>query len=165
MMARKYWLMKSEPDAYSFSDLSGEKNKTGEWEGVRNYQARNFMRDDMKKGDKVLFYHSRTAPPHIAGLAEVTKEGYPDHYSWDSGHKYFDAKSSPDSPRWFMVDIRADRPLSPVISLAELKENPILSKMVVVQKGQRLSVQPVERSEYEEVLRMEKRLAKKKSNT
>ncbi len=164
-MARKYWLMKSEPDVYSFSDLSGEKNKTCEWEGVRNYQARNFMRDDMKKGDKVLFYHSRTDPPHIAGLAEVTKEGYPDHYSWDFKHKYFDAKSSPDSPRWFMVDICADRPLAPVISLADLKENPNLSKMGVVQKGQRLSVQPVERSEYEEVLRMEKRLSKKKSNT
>lgn len=159
-MARQYWLMKSEPDVYSFADLCKEKAKTCEWEGVRNYQARNFMRDDMKKGDKVLFYHSRTNPPHIAGLAEVVKEGYPDHHAWDPKHKYFDPKSSPDNPRWFMVDVKAERSLEPTVSLTDLKENPKLSEMGVVQKGSRLSIQPVKKQEYEEILRMEKKLAK-----
>ena len=103
-MAKQYWLMKSEPDVYGIDDL--KKDKKGEWDGVRNYQARNIMRDKMKKGDAVLFYHSNAKPPGVAGLAEVCKESYPDHTSWKKGSKYFDAKSTPDNPRWFMVDVK-----------------------------------------------------------
>lgn len=154
-MARRYWLMKSEPDAYSFDDLLAQKDQTDHWDGIRNYQARNLMRE-MKAGDGVLFYHSSTVPPHVAGVAEVVREAYPDHTSWDKKSKYFDPKSTPDTPRWFMVDIRAVRKLESPVTLEELKANPKLKKMRVVQKGQRLSVQPALKSEFDEVLRMAK---------
>lgn len=160
-MAKRYWLMKSEPDAFSFEDLQKSPKQTSHWDGVRNYQARNIMRDDMKVGDGVLFYHSRSSPPHVAGIATVTKEGYPDHTALDAKSKYFDEKSDPEKPRWFMVDIQAERPIDPPISLMALKENPKLDAMALVQKGQRLSVQPVRKVEFDEVLRME-RAAKKK---
>ena len=103
MADRKYWLMKSEPNVYSIDQL--RKEGTSCWEGVRNYQARNFMRDDMKEGDLVFFYHSNAKPTGIVGLAQVVKEAYPDHFAWDKNSKYFDEKSSPDNPRWFMVDV------------------------------------------------------------
>lgn len=163
-MAKRYWLMKSEPDAFSFEALQKSPRQTSHWDGVRNYQARNTMRDDMKVGDSVLFYHSRFNPPHIAGIATVTKEGYPDHTAWDAKSKYFDEKSDPENPRWFMVDIQAERPLDPPISLAALKENPKLEGMALVQKGQRLSVQPVRKTEFDEVLRMERAAKKKKEH-
>jgi predicted RNA-binding protein with PUA-like domain len=147
--------MKSEPDAYSFDDLLAQKDQTDHWDGIRNYQARNLMRE-MKAGDGVLFYHSSTVPPHVAGVAEVVREAYPDHTSWDKKSKYFDPKSTPDTPRWFMVDIRAVRKLESPVTLEELKANPKLKKMRVVQKGQRLSVQPALKSEFDEVLRMAK---------
>ncbi len=147
-----YWLMKSEPHVYSFEDLINDK--TTHWDGVRNYQARNFMRDKMKIGDYVLFYHSNTKPPHIAGIAKVHKEGYPDFTAFDSASKYFDASSSPDNPRWIMVDIEAIIPLGKIIPLGDLKENPALDEMLVVQRGQRLSVQPVEKKHFDEILRM-----------
>ncbi len=147
-----YWLMKSEPHVYSFEDLI--KDTSTHWDGVRNYQARNFMRDKMKLEDYVLFYHSNTKPPHIAGVAKVNREGYPDFTAFDSESKYFDASSSPENPRWIMVDIEAIIPLNTIVSLTELKENPALEDMLVVQKGQRLSVQPVEKKHFEEILRM-----------
>ena len=147
-----YWLMKSEPHVYSFEDLINDK--TTHWDGVRNYQARNFMRDKMKIGDYVLFYHSNHKPPHVAGVAKVHKEGYPDFTAFDSESKYFDASSTPDNPRWIMVDIEAIIALENIVSLVDLKENPALEDMLVVQRGQRLSVQPVDKEHFDEVLRM-----------
>ena len=152
-MARRYWLMKSEPSAFSFNDLLDSPRNTDHWDGVRNYQARNSMQE-MTKGDRVLFYHSSTAPPHVVGIAEIAREAYPDHTAFDEKSKYYDSKSSPDSPRWFMVDVRAIKKLPTIVPLADLKANPKLAKMLVVQKGQRLSVQPVTAAEYTEVLRM-----------
>ena len=147
-----YWLMKSEPHVYSCEDLV--KDKTTQWDGVRNYQARKFMRDKMKLGDYVLFYHSNHKPPHIAGIARICKEGYPDFTAFDSENKYFDASSSPENPRWIMVDIEAIKALTSIVPLLDLKENPALDEMLVVQRGQRLSVQPVEKKHFDEVLRM-----------
>ena len=150
----KYWLLKTEPDQWSFEDQIACGKKGSVWDGVRNYQARNFMRDKMKIGDYVLFYHSNHKPPHIAGIAKVCKEGYPDFTAFDSENKYFDASSTPDNPRWMMVDIEAIKPLNSIVALLDLKENPALDEMLVVQRGQRLSVQPVEKRHFDEVLRM-----------
>jgi predicted RNA-binding protein with PUA-like domain len=150
-----YWLMKSEPDAFSWNDLEEYGEDGAHWDGVRNYQARNFMRDEMKVGDKVFFYHSSVRPPHISGIAEVTREGYPDHTAWDEDSPYYDPKSSPDEPRWFMVDLKAVRPLRRTITLKELKDNPALNDMKVTQRGMRLSIQPVTDDEWDEVIRME----------
>jgi predicted RNA-binding protein with PUA-like domain len=159
-MARQYWLMKSEPEAYSFEDLMAEKNRTDHWDGIRNYQARNFMME-MRQGDAVLFYHSSAHPPHVAGIAEVAREAYPDHTSWDRKAKYYDPKSTPENSRWYMVDIRGVRKLEAPVPLEALKANPRLKGMRVVQKGQRLSVQPALRKEFEEVERMAKAISKK----
>ena len=147
----RYWLMKSEPHVYPFSQLV--EDGSTHWDGVRNYQARNMMRDDLKLGDMVLFYHSNTKPPHVAGIARVSREGYPDHTSWDPDSKYYDEKSSPDNPRWIMVDIEAIQEMEKV-SLVDIKANPNLDGMPLVQKGQRLSVQPVSKDQYEEICRM-----------
>lgn len=147
----RYWLMKSEPHVYPFSQLV--EDGSTHWDGVRNYQARNMMRDDLKLGDMVLFYHSNTKPPHVAGIARVSREGYPDHTSWDIDSKYYDEKSSPDNPRWIMVDIEAIQEMEKV-SLVDIKANPNLDGMPLVQKGQRLSVQPVSKEQYEEICRM-----------
>lgn len=140
-MSKKYWLMKTEPDVYSIDDI--KKDKTACWEGVRNYQARNFMRDEMKKGDEVLFYHSNAKPAGIVGLATIHKEGYPDYYAFDTKSKYFDPKSSKDNPRWIMVDLKFKKKFNKILSLSEIKEHPILKDMLVAKKGQRLSIQPV----------------------
>lgn len=137
----KYWLLKSEPDVYGIDDL--KRDGTTSWEGVRNYQARNFMRDDMAVGDRVLFYHSRSKPPGVAGLATITRASYPDHYAFDATHKYHDPKSSPDNPRWVMVDIGYAETFPGLVSLADLKADPALEGMLVTKRGQRLSVQPV----------------------
>ena len=147
----RYWLMKSEPDVYPFSQLV--EDGSTHWDGVRNYQARNTMRDDMKVGDFVLFYHSNTKPPHVAGLARVCREGYPDHTSWDSSSKYFDEKSSPDNPRWMMVDIEPIQAFE-IISLPDLKANPALEGMPLLARGQRLSVQPVSQEHFQIVCEM-----------
>ena len=147
----RYWLMKSEPHVYPFSQLV--EDGSTHWDGVKNYQARNMMRDDLKLGDMVLFYHSNTKPPHVAGIARVSREGYPDHTSWDPDSKYYDEKSSPDNPRWIMVDIEAIQEMEKV-SLVDIKANPNLDGMPLVQKGQRLSVQPVSKEQYEEICRM-----------
>ena len=147
----RYWLMKSEPHVYPFSQLV--EDGSTHWDGVRNYQARNMMRDELKLGDMVLFYHSNTKPPHVAGIARVSREGYPDHTSWDPESKYYDEKSSPENPRWIMVDIEAVQEIEQV-SLVDIKANPALDGMPLVQKGQRLSVQPVSKEQFEEICRM-----------
>ena len=147
----RYWLMKSEPHVYPFSQLV--EDGSTHWDGVRNYQARNMMRDEFKLGDMVLFYHSNTKPPHVAGIARVSREGYPDHTSWDPESKYYDEKSSPENPRWIMVDIEAVQEIEKV-SLVDIKANPALDGMPLVQKGQRLSVQPVSKEQFEEICRM-----------
>ena len=124
------------------------------WDGVRNYQARNMMRDDMKLGDFVLFYHSNFKPPHVVGVARVSREGYPDHTAQDSSSNYFDPKATPDNPRWMMVDIEAVVELPHIVPLDDVRNNPVCEDMLLVRKGQRLSVQPVEESHFDEVLRM-----------
>ncbi|MEL7082879.1 MAG: EVE domain-containing protein [Cyanobacteria bacterium J06597_1] len=148
----QYWLMKSEPSEYSIDDL--QREGTTHWDGVRNYQARNFMRDVMQVGDRVLFYHSNTKPPGVAGLATVCRTGYPDFTAWDTADKHYDPKSDPESPTWFMVDIEFAEKFSHHVSLAELKAQPELSGMKVVQRGVRLSVQPVEADHFELVCAM-----------
>lgn len=154
-MATKYWLMKSEPNAYSIDDLV--KDKKTHWDGVRNYQARNFMRDDMKKGDKVLFYHSNANPTAVVGICEVIKEGYPDFTAFDPEDKHFDPKSKEDNPTWIMVDIKIENKLARPVTLEEIKENPKLQNMRLVQRGNRLSVMPVEKKEFDEIIRMSKK--------
>ena len=151
-MAKKYWLMKSEPNVYGIDHLKREK--VGEWDGVRNYQARNIMRDEMKKGDGVLFYHSNAKPPGVAGLAVVHKESHPDHTSWKKGGDYFDPKSTPDEPRWFMVDIKFVKKFKALIPLDVLKQTKGLEEMMVIRKGARLSVQPVSAKEFKIISKM-----------
>ena len=150
-----YWLMKSEPDAFSWDDLWKSPKRTTMWDGVRNYRARRYMRDEMKIGDQVFFYHSNCKPPHIAGIAEVVKEGYPDPTQFDPASAYYDPKSDPDKPRWYLVDVRAKRKLKRPISLHELKEVPELAGMKLVKRGMRLSVQPVTAEEWKIVLARE----------
>jgi len=147
-----YWLMKSEPDVYSIDDL--QKDGSTHWEGVRNYQARNLMKD-MKVGDLVLYYHSNAKPPGVVGVARVCREAYPDHFSWNRSSKYFDEKSTPEAPRWFMVDVEFVDKLPRLVGLDELKESPALAEMVVTKRS-RLSVQPVRAKEFEVVTRMAK---------
>ncbi len=144
--------MKSEPHVYPFEQLVADGST--HWDGVRNYQARNMMRDDMKKGDLVLFYHSNFKPPHIAGIARVSREGYADHTAQDPSSNYFDPKATPENPRWMMVDIEAVAELPTIVSLEEVRNNPACENMLLIRKGQRLSVQPVEESDFDTVLAM-----------
>lgn len=148
----QYWLMKTEPSVYSIDDL--KRTKTGPWEGVRNYQARNFMRDKMRAGDAVLFYHSNAEPPGIVGLARVHRTGYPDHFAWDKKSKYYDPKSTEAKPMWFMVDVEFVEKFPTIISLDTLKADPALAGMMVIQKGSRLSVQPVDKKHYDHICNM-----------
>ena len=157
MAEPRYWLFKSEPSSYSYDDLESEDDQIAEWDGVRNYQARNFMRDDMAIGDQVLFYHSNAKPPGVVGIASIVREGYPDDSAWNPDSRYYDSKSDPANPTWMMVDIKADRRLPRFISLNELKANPALVDMMVTKRGQRLSVQPVKPEEWAEVLAMAER--------
>ena len=150
----KRWLVKSEPDAFSWQDLVDSKGKRTHWDGIRNYQVRNFMRDEIKQGDLVLYYHSNAKPPGVVGVAEIVKEAYPDHTQFDPKEKKFDPKSKPDNPTWLMFDLKAKRALKSFVPLQDLKDNPKLCEMLVVQKGQRLSIQPVTKTEWDEVLRM-----------
>ncbi|HWL92811.1 MAG TPA: EVE domain-containing protein [Phycisphaerae bacterium] len=142
----RHWLLKTEADHYSIDDLKRDGRTF--WDGVRNYQARNFMRDEMQVGDVVLFWHSNSEPSGVAGIARVCKAAYPDHSAWDKKHKRFDPKSSPESPVWMMVDIEFVEKFDGVVSLAELRVIPALKKMRVLQRGQRLSVMPVELDEF-----------------
>ena len=151
-MAKKYWLMKSEPDAFSIDDL--KKVKVEPWDGVRNYQARNFMRDDMKKGDLILFYHSNTKPPGVVGVAEVHREGYPDPTAFDPSAKYYDDKSDPDNPRWILVDVKYKKHFKRMVSLDDLKSEKKLEHMSVIQRGSRLSITPVLKVEFDHILKM-----------
>jgi len=145
----KYWLMKSEPSTYSINDLKHDKRTC--WDGVRNYQARNFMRDEMKKGDLVLFYHSNSDPSGVAGIARVAKEGYPDDSAW--GEKP-DPKASPDNPIWMMVDVAHVETFKHVVSLQDLKKTKSLKDMLVIRRGMRLSVQPVDKTHFDVVANM-----------
>ena len=147
MAERSYWLVKSEPNTYSFSDLQREDAQTAEWDGVRNYQARNTMRDDMKVGDGVLFYHSNVKPMAVVGTATVVGEGYPDDTAWDPGSEHPDPKSTPDKPIWYMVDIKAESEFARPVTLEEIKQTPGLEKMALVNRS-RLSVQPVRPDEW-----------------
>lgn len=146
----RYWLVKTEPDVFSIDDL--ERLGRSMWEGVRNFQARNYMRDDMKLRDKVLIYHSNAKPPGIVGLGEVVRTSYPDHTSWDPQHKYFDPLSTPEKPRWFMVDIGYLETFPRKVSLAEVQSIPKLAQMPLVNRS-RLSVQPVEKAHFDLLIR------------
>jgi len=146
----RYWLMKSEPGTYSIEDL--ERDGVTGWEGVRNYQARNFMRDEMHLGDRVLFYHSNAKPPGIVGLAEVCREGYPDETQWDESSSYFDPKATQEKPIWWRVDVKFMKKFPEILSLDTLKQDPHFEGMLVIQRGARLSVQPVDKRHYQAVL-------------
>lgn len=151
-MAKKYWLMKSEPDVFSLDDL--KKVKSEPWDGVRNYQARNFMRDDMSIGDLVLFYHSNAKPPGVVGVAEVCSEGYPDPTAFDKKSKYFDEKSDPDNPRWILVDVKYKKHFKSMVTLDDLKQEKKLADMKVIQRGSRLSITPVTKTEFDHINKM-----------
>ncbi|SKA63146.1 EVE domain-containing protein [Desulfobaculum bizertense] len=152
-MARKYWLMKTEPGAFSIDDLAASPNQTTPWDGVRNYQARNFMRDEMRLGDRVLFYHS-VKSPGIVGEAEVVRESYPDFTAWDPEDSHFDPRSTPEKPLWFMVDIRLVQIFSAPLPLKYLRTVSGLEGMELLRKGSRLSVQPVREEEYTRILEL-----------
>jgi predicted RNA-binding protein with PUA-like domain len=149
----RYWLMKSEPDEFSIDDLARRKREP--WSGVRNYQARNFMRDRMAPGDPVLFYHSSCAAPGIYGLARVASAAYPDPTQFDRGSDYYDAASRRDEPRWLLVDVAYERTLRAPITLEALKREPKLAGMLILERGNRLSITPVERRHYEHILSLE----------
>ena len=148
----QHWLMKSEPDVFSIDDLKRVKKEP--WDGIRNYQARNFMRDDMKVGDPVFFYHSNCDEPGIVGLMKVASKPYPDPTAFDPKSKYFDAKSDPDNPRWLLVDVRFSRKLKRTVTLAEMKQEPALEGMRLLMRGNRLSIMPVEAAHWDHILSM-----------
>ena len=147
----KFWLMKSEPDVYSIDDLGRDGIES--WEGVRNYQARNFMRD-MAKGDLVIFYHSNAKPPGAAGVCRISREAYPDDTQFNKKSNYYDPKSKKEDPRWSMVDVEFVEKFDDVVSLQSMKDDPALEGMRVTQKGSRLSVQPVEKKHFKRVLKI-----------
>ena len=149
MAQKRYWLMKCEPGAYSIDDL--ERDGEASWEGVRNFQARNLLRDEVKVGDGVLFYASNAEPSGVTGVAEVARAGYPDPFAFKRGHRYYDPQSDPRQPTWYAVDIRFVEKFPEIVPLATLKATPGLADMRVVQKGSRLSVQPVTAREFETV--------------
>ena len=153
----RYWLMKSEPTAFSVEDLERAKKHTTSWDGVRNYQARNMLRDDMKKGDQVFLYYSSTDVPGIVAIMKIVKEGYPDPTAFDRKHHHYDPDSDPAEPRWFMVDVQLERRLARVIALDELRKHATkeLKNMVLLRRGNRLSITPVEPAEWKFVLSLE----------
>ena len=148
-----YWLMKSEPDAYSIDDLKRDKREP--WDGIRNYQARNMMRDDMRIGDEVFFYHSNCKEPGIVGLMKVASKPYPDPTQFDKKSKYYDPKSDPENPRWCLVDVAYKRKLKRTITLAEIKETRGLDGLLLTRKGNRLSIMPIEKKHWDKLLRLE----------
>lgn len=150
-----YWLFKTEPDTFSIDTLRTQTSSC--WEGVRNYQARNMLRDEVKQGDWVLIYHSSCKKVGVAGIAKVVKAAYPDHFAFDAESDYYDPKSSPDNPRWFMVDIEFVRKTERLISLAVMKAMPELADMPLVKRGNRLSVMPVTESQWQAILDKERR--------
>lgn len=148
----QYWLMKSEPETFGIDHLIAMDGKTEHWDGIRNYQARNMMRDDMRKGDLIFFYHSNCTPPGIVGTMKVVKEAYPDHTAFDPKSNYYDPKSSPENPRWFMVDVKFQKKFKQMITLEQLRQEPALSSMKILQKGNRLSITPVSKTEWEYIM-------------
>lgn len=153
----QYWLMKSEPDVFGIDDLAKNPGKTTFWDGVRNYQARNFMRDRMKLGDRAFFYHSNCDEPAIAGIVKIAKAGYPDHTAFDKHDPHFDPDSDPDEPRWYMVDVRLERKLKRPITLAEMREHAsgALKGLALLQRGNRLSITPVSDAHWRFILDLE----------
>lgn len=152
----RYWLFKSEPSTFSITDLSRRPKQTEHWDGVRNYQVRNMLRDDIKKGDLAFFYHSSCTPPGIAGIVEIVKDGYPDGSALVPDSKYFDPKSTPENPRWFMVDVKLIEIFPQLLTLTDIKQESKLSSMLVTQKGSRLSITPVTKAEWDYILKMKK---------
>lgn len=150
----RIWLMKSEPDVFSFFDLEQKKGQIEQWDGVRNYQARNLMRDEMRIGDKVLFYHSNANPPGIAGLAEVVEQAKPDLTALDPKSKYFDPKATKKEPRWYAVSVGKPQRIPQFVTLANLRESLSLKDMLLLRKGQRLSILPVSQTEYNHILQL-----------
>jgi len=146
--------MKSEPDVYSIDHLRSQKRRTDHWDGIRNYQARNFMRDQMKMGDLAFFYHSNCSEPAVVGIMEIVSAAYPDHTAFDPNEKHFDAKSDPDNPRWLMVDVKFKKKLKMPITLQAIKAEKKLADMRLVQRGNRLSILPVTPSEWRHILKM-----------
>ncbi|MGC9458051.1 MAG: EVE domain-containing protein [Halothiobacillaceae bacterium] len=147
------WLMKSEPDVFGIDDLA--RVDVEPWDGVRNYQARNMMRDQMQEGDLAFFYHSNTKMPGIVGIMEIVRAGYPDDTAWDPEAKYYDPKSTPEAPRWFRVDVKYRRHTNRVITLNEMREDPALADMPLVRKGNRLSIMPVTEAQWNHILTLE----------
>jgi len=148
----RYWLMKTEPECFSIEDLERSPDQTSSWDGVRNYQARNLLRDEIRAGDRVLFYHSSCPEPAIVGLAEVVRGGYPDHTAQDPCSDHYDPKATPANPIWYMVDVRLLSRLPRPVTRADLRSHPVLAGMMVLQRGSRLSVQPVTVDEWRAVL-------------
>ncbi len=151
---QSFWLMKTEPELFSIDDLAAAPNQTSYWHGVRNYQARNFMRDQMQLGDRVLVYHSNANPSCVVGTATIARTSYPDHTAWDPKDPYFDPKSDPENPRWFMVDIQLESKFSTPQSLEMLRAVPKLADMVLLRKGTRLSIQPVTKQEFSIIVKL-----------
>lgn len=152
----KYWLVKSEPDCFSIDDFARAKRQTTCWDGVRNYQARNFLRDEMRLGDQVFFYHSSCDEPGIMGLCEVVREAYPDHTAFDRASDQYDPKSKQSEPTWMMVDLKLNKRFAQPLTLEKLKSLPGLKEMELLRRGSRLSVQPVTRSQFELILKLAK---------
>ena len=148
---RRYWLFKSEPSAFGIEHLAKASNQTAPWDGVRNYQARNFLRDDVQVGDRVLFYHSREEPLGIFGTMEVVQRGYPDRTAFDPKSKYFDPASKPETPRWYMVDVKLIQRFPEPLTREQLADHKVTAGMLVMKRGMRLSIQPVTESEWRAV--------------
>ncbi len=150
-----FWLLKTEPTSFSIDDLARSPRKTTSWDGVRNFQARNMLRDQMKRGDHALLYHSSCETPGIVGVVKIVKEGYPDPTAFERGHVHFDPASKRDDPRWFMVDVALERRLSRVITLEELRGRSALRELILLRLGNRLSVMPVEAAHWKLILSLE----------
>ena len=153
-LTAKYWLVKTEPESFSIHDLAAIPNKTTCWDGVRNYQARNFMRDEMKRGDHVLFYHSSVVPPCVVGVTTVVRESYPDPTAWDNRDHHFDPKALPENPIWQMVDLKLAEIFPRPVAIDELRTVPALKKMELLRRGSRLSVQPVTKAEFDTIVKL-----------
>lgn len=152
----KYWLIKSEPEVFSIDDLINSKEQTTFWDGVRNYQARNYLRDEMKINDKVIFYHSNSEPPAAVGVCEVVKEGYPDFTAFDPESNHYDPKSKSDLPTWFMVDVKFVSKFSNPVSIEQMRNNEKLKNLKLLQRGNRLSVMPISKEEFNLIVKMGK---------
>jgi predicted RNA-binding protein with PUA-like domain len=150
----RYWLFKSEPESFSIQDLAAAPKQTTFWDGVRNYQARNSLRDDIKTGDRVLFYHSAADPPAVVGTAHVVREGYPDHTAWQKTNHHFDPKSTAEKPIWYMVDIKLDEIFPTPLPLDFLRGQKALAKMELLKRGSRLSIQPVTKPEFDAIVKL-----------